>query len=395
MRLLISLIVAFAPWFAEAQIKYVESVPRVAQSGYYRIALSQEMIGVASTHDFGGIRLIDQRGKAVPFFVDRRMEAQPQQHYSDLQPIALRTDSIASYAVVENTQAIEVMVVQIKSAVASGLHVRIRGSHQATGPWFLVTSQSVSPSSHRHFNADDAVIEVRFPQGNYRFYEVMLTNDQKQPVEIWSVKVPKPMAVPKTDWVLLPFGRHAQIDSLNHKSYLNFPDLKNQYAVAKITFEIASPQHYWRRGYVSNQEFVLSSKVGASVFFERLVLDKGKDLVVENEQSTPLQMVGIKVFGKAVYLCAYISVDDQINIVLDPESKSKPNYDIVHFQNDIPLALPQLTATAFELVPADVVVSTTRWFEKPVFIWVCIIGVGVFLLWICLQIARDLKKNTK
>lgn len=386
---LLGIVLGFSPIWA--QDRFTERVPVVVQSGYYRIALSQEMIGVAASNHFKDLRLKNQDGREIGFFVVDMAGTLVSNSFVSLGTVKNMADSQNSFTVVQNQEEIDALYVQIKSLDVSGKQVRIRGSHDGK-QWYLVKSKTTVKDAGLHFKKNDLVFEVLFPKGNYRFYEVMLSNDQEQPAEIWSVRIKREKKVSEPNWVLLPFGPVVQYDSLDGQTYLQFPSLKQSYDVRKIEFQVNNAQKYLRKVRFSHEVFSLSSK-SQVVFFNNGVVFGVKDLLsIDNRNDEPLEIEAINIYGAAVFLCAYIAEGDQITVEYDRRVVAFPDYDIAHFKRDIPAELTVLNTADFIRIQQEALLSgAQRWFESPVLMWGIIIVVGLFLLWICFRISKDLR----
>ncbi len=378
-----------------AQNLYTESLAQVEKSGYYRIALSQEMIGLARDHAFNGIRIKDQQGRELAYFIEDQALLKNKVQYDDLKIVNTATDSKNSFVIVENDQQIQSMYVQIKSLDVLGKQAQIRGSHDRK-QWYLVQAKLDISKLDQHFNENDEVFELSFPKGNYPYYEIMLFNSQEQPIEIWSVKTKKKLPMVEPEWQLLSLGRLIQRDSSDKKSYISFPDLKNQYVVGKIKMEVISSKNYYRRSNWNGFDFVMSSKNSSTVFTDLLKVKSGDVLVVGNQNNEPLRLGAIQIYGIPVYLCVYLEEKQDISIYLDVNMNEPPNYDIVHFKNDIPKELPVLYASNFKQAisaNSEPPAREEKWYESKLLMWSVIVIVGLFLVWMCYRIANDLQKK--
>lgn len=379
-----------------AQNLFTETLAHVEKSGYYRIALSQEMIGVAREQAFKGIRIKDERGKELAYFVEDHASFKNKNQYVDLQIVKTATDSKNSFVVVENDEQIESLYIQIKSLDVLGKQAQIRGSHDRK-QWYLVKAKVDVSQLDQHFSENDEVFELSFPKGNYPYYEIMLFNSQEQPMEIWSVKTKKQLPILEPDWKIVPLGRLIQKDSSNKKSYISFPDLKHQYMVGKLKADVGTPKNYYRQSHWNDFDFVLSSKSTSTVFNQLLKIQGGDVLVVDNQNNEPLQFGAIQIYGLPVYLCVYLEEKQDISISLDVNLNERPNYDIVHFKNEIPKELPILYTSDFKQSLQDkreLPLRMERWYESKLLMWLVIIVVGIFLVWMCFRIANDLQKKS-
>lgn len=371
----------------------------LTRSGYYNIELSQQLIATSNKFDFGDLRILDSSGKEVPYFV--RSE-NPIKEINSFVPYKIYSSSIKdslNTQIIDNSSLDEIsrIYVIVRNAEASK-YIQVRGSNDLN-QWYIVKQQSnVSYFGAAQDNKSEVLV-VDVPKGNYKYYELKLTTNQRSPIEVLKIgKFSNSNIYGQLSEIDL--GRFSVKDSTDKRTYIQFPDLKYSYRISKLGFTINNKPDYYRNMSIetNNRRVVslnISSKGSNVFFFDNVLISSDTRIVIDNNDNTPLVVDSIKAYGLNRYLCAYLNEGETYTVVVNSREYSQSaQYDLGHFIDDIPENLQILTTS--QPVTLHDTISDKReqmWFERPVFLWSVIVLVGIFLLVVCLRMVKDLKKK--
>lgn len=374
----------------------------VSQAGYYNIELNQQLIGCSLNSNFGDVRILDSQGKEVPYFV---RSDNPVKEISSFTPYKIESVSIrdsVNTQIIDNNSLEEIsrIYVIVRNA-ETAKYVQVRGSNDLK-QWYIVKRQSDATYSGFGQTDNSEILVIDVPKGNYKYYELRLTTDQRSPVEILKIgKFSNSNIYGQLSPVNL--GNFIIKDSTDRRTYIEFPDLKYNYKVSKLVFGIKSKPDYYRNirleadGRISFSTN-LSSKGTNTFFFDNVVFSSDSRLIIDNNDNAPLAIDSIQAYGLNRYLCAYLDKGQKYTIVVQHKNyQSSPQYDVAHFIKDIPEDLPIVT-TSIPVKLQDDESSDKRdlmWFEKPLFLWFVISIAGLFLFFVCFGMIKDMKKKSR
>jgi len=243
---------------------------------------------------------------------------------------------------------------------------------------------------------------IDFPRGNYRYYEITLWNDQKNPLEVLKVGKIKNSNLYGNFMEIDP-GKFVIKNNNNEKNTtISFPELKHTYCINKIAFVIKNKPDYYRRTIVIdsisyNQEsFYLSSGNDNVILFNDFFFTPQTFIIIENLNNPSVVIDSIKVFGLCRYACLYLEAGKNYHLLLNPDDTVSSAYDIEYFRNEIPseLAVLQVKNLRDYVIPERIVPQRElTLIEKPLFLWSVITVVGAFLVFICIRMIKEIKKK--
>lgn len=384
--------------YATAQSWYVADIDTIKQSGYYNIELDKRIIAVSNNANFLDIRINDTIGNEVPYFVRAQSPVRAVNEFIsyDLESNTTK-DSINTIVVRnENGENLNRFSIAIESAEVDK-YITIRGSNDLK-QWYIVKKrENITYSGFKEGNNEILIID--FPQGNYKYYELTLTNNQSSPLQILKVGRFKNSNI-YAQQTEIDLGTFIRKDSTDKKTYIRFPDLKYNYRLNKLTFYINSKAEYLRKAELNGKDysirFNLSSKGENTIVLNSTAISPEGVIVIDNKGNPPLVIDSIKAYALNRYLCAYLEEGQCYTLVIgNKDIAPSSDYDIKYFQDEIPEDLQIVKTSNFEKieVAAHSNEREKMWIEKPVFLWSIIILVGLFLSAICYKMIREMKKK--
>lgn len=372
----------------------------VEEKGYYNIELDQHIIAKSVTSDLSDLRIYNSKNKEISYFL---RAVSPMQEVSRFESYSLKQniekDSL-NIVIVDNTKLDDIsrFYIFIRSADVNK-YASVRGSNDLS-QWYIVKQKThVYNLEHKADNNEDALL-LDIPQGNYKYYEITIENDQNSPLKILRVGNYASSNI-YGQFSEINLGRFVAKDSINKKTYISFPDLQDTYKINRLEISVQSDAHYLRNVLLSDTinrkslKFDLSSKTDNSFIVDYFPLGKHTFIAIENNNNLPLDIVSIKVYGLNRYLCAYLEKGEKYYLEVGMRYKSSPDYDIDHFKNDIPVDLPIVKTENLSQINMPVAASERQpsLIEKPLFLWAVIILIGLFLTFVCYKTIKEMKKK--
>lgn len=380
-----------------AQSVWMEEIQPVEVSGYYNIQLGQGIIAKSLDSDLSDLKILDSKNNEVPYFL---RSVNPIWEISRFENYNLKQNQVKdslNIVTIDNQEKEDInrFYIIVRKADVSK-YASLRGSNDLK-QWYIVR-QKTSVSG---FGDPDEVLILDFPKGNYRYYEITLENNQNSPLEVLKVGKIKNSSI-YAQFTELQLGHFLQKDSISDKkTYITFPDSQDTYRISKLEVGINNKAYFFRHAVMSDSishshvTFDLSSKGNNTFFINSFLFSRNTSIAIENHNNPPLKVDFVKAYGLNRYVCAYLEEGQSYIVRVGQKDKTPPKYDIEYFQNDIAADLPVIKTNNLQ----SIVVKNTEqvrelsWIEKPVFLWGVIVIIGLFLLFICVKMIREMKKK--
>jgi len=409
-HIILSLIV-LSPLFGKAQHFTGQSaIPPVDESGYYHLLLDPEVVAVAQPN-LEDIRIKnDKSGKEVPYLLrseNPKTQTASFQYYKIVENDFDKKDSI-SRLIIDNEEKEEIrqFCIIIQNAEISK-YISVKGSDD-NKKWYVVKQKMPATVSVKN-DATSEIVILDIPPGNYRYYEILIDNPQKDPVRVLSAgKYQYGEILGK--YTEVPLGNFVQKDSADKQSYIHFPEIKRNYLIHKIHFEIEEKQPYYRQAWFSREEydrkhkraswvrfhsFVLSSQEENAIDAYNIYIEPATTVVIANKDNNPLKINKITAYQLNRYLTVYLEKGEHYTLYCGEKTLSKPQYDLEYFEKNIPGGLLVLEPSPLKEIPQPNATDTKEdsFWETQTFLWLIILGVGLLLLWICYTMMGEIKKK--
>ncbi|EGK00105.1 hypothetical protein [Dysgonomonas gadei] len=380
-----------------AQSVWTEEIQPVEVSGYYNIQLGQGIIAQSLDSDLSDLKILDSKNNEVPYFL---RSVNPIREISRFENYNLKQNQVKdslNIVTIDNQEKEDInrFYIIVRKADVSK-YASLRGSNDLK-QWYIVR-QKTSVSG---FGDADEVLILDFPKGNYRYYEITLENNQNSPLEVLKVGKIKNSNI-YAQFTELQLGYFFQKDSVSDKkTYITFPNSQDTYRISKLEIGINNKAYFFRHAVMSDSishsrvTFDLSSKGNNTFFINSFLFSRNTSIAIENHNNPPLKVDSVKAYGLNRYVCAYLEEGQSYIVRVGSKDKTPPKYDIEYFQNDILADLPVIKTNNLQ----SIVVKNTEqvrelsWIEKPVFLWGVIVIIGLFLLFICVKMIREMKKK--
>ena len=379
-----------------AQTVWKADLPAVEKSDYYNVELNQELIGAGLKY----LKIVDESGNETPYFIrstDPIKEISNFESFDLLQNTA--KDSINKIIVnnkaAENLNRFCVVLQQAETRKYASL----RGSNNLK-QWYIVKQQTIVSAFPNRTGENTEMLIIDFPQGNYRYYELTLWNDQKSPLEILKVGKIKNSNI-YGNFIPINAGKLVIKNNSDDKNTtLSFPELKHTYSINKIELNIKNKPDYYRQAIIMDSvsydrnNFYLSSRDENTFLMNDFLFTPQTIVIIENQNNPSLTVDSVKLYGLCRYACLYLEAGKKYQLLLNPEEPVSKAYDIEHFRNEIPANIAVLQLKNLRDYPTPPVPQRELiLLERPVFLWSVIIIVGLFLAFICLKMIGEMRKK--
>ncbi|NDV95725.1 hypothetical protein D0T84_12495 [Dysgonomonas sp. 521] len=400
-KIIFTCLLSFLVLHIQGQSVWQASVRPVEAKGYYNIELDQPVIAKSAKKDLSDLKILDSKNNEIPYFL---RSVSPVQEVSRFENYALKQNLVQdslNVVVVDNAgqEDIDRFYIVIRSADVNK-YASVRGSNDLS-QWYIVKQKTaISGLGYKQANNEEVLL-LDIPQGNYKYYEIEIENNQKSPLKILRVGKFENSSIYGQFTEIDP-GKFVKKDSTDKKTYIRFPDIQDTYKINRLEITVQNDAFYLRDAVMFDTiirqsfNFRLSSKTDNSFFADNFPLGKHTVIVIENNNNLPLEIVSVKAYGLNRYLCAYLEKGQNYYLQVGITENGIPKYDIEHFKNEIPIDLPIVKTDNLHSVPYAVDTPQERelsLIEKPVFLWSVIILIGLFLTFVCFKTIKEMRKK--
>ena len=377
------------------QTVWKAELPVVEKSDYYNVELNQELIGAGLNY----LKITDENGIETPYFI---RSTDPIKEISDFERFDLlkNTAKDSLNSIIVNNKPLENLnrFCIITQQAETEKYASLRGSNDLR-QWYIVKQQT-KVSGFRQTADNTEMLIVDFPQGNYRYYEITLWNDQKSPLEVLEVGKIKNSNIYGNFTLIDPGKLVIANNSTNKNTCLSFPELKHTYCINKIELNIKNKPDYYRQAMVidsvsfNRTSFYLSSTSENTFFIGNFFFSPQTFILIENRNNPSLSIDSVQLYGLCRYACLYLEADKKYQLSLNRKEPVSSVYDIEYFRDKIPADIPVIKVNNLHPQP-EITVPPRKpaLFERPVFLWSVLIIVGAFLAFICLKMIKEMKKK--
>lgn len=389
---------------AWAQKTWTADIEPVTLSGYYNIELDQHLVGGASSN-FSDLRILTTKdggvATEVPYFV---RSVSPVEATNEFETYKLKENSVKdslNVIVVDNSvkEMIDRFYVVYKNADVK-IDMAIRGSDNLK-QWYVVKKKG-SASNFGSSQGTDAVLILDLPKGDYKYYEIALSNDQQSPLDVRFVGKMNSSSI-YGQFVELNVGQFVQKEDKENHTILSFPQLTDAYKISKLEIAVDDKVVYLRNAEIrdsltyNRSSIRLSSKSDNTFFLDDFKMQNSTTINIDNRDNPPLKVTSVRVYGLKRFICAHLDSEKKYSIAIDAGKYTFPSYDIQQFKNDLAVDLMEVATNNVksEKIEIEANVRERMFIEEPIVLWSVIIGLGLFLTFICVKMVKKMKEDEK
>ena len=400
-KIILSLVMTLLSFSAMSQeFRLSANLDTVTTKGYYNVQLPPEVNALSSSRELNDIRIKDSKGVDVPYFIYAENPIRTVSRFIDYQIKSNNVKDSLNIIVIDNVGRDNINHFSILANNADVYtYSTVRGSNDLS-QWYIVKRRN--ESIYTVYDKNTQIIDIDIPDGNYQYYEIVLSNSQTSPL---NVKQVGRISIGDV------YGQFTKIDTkqmlrsddmIKRLTYLNFPEMPYEYRIGKLVFHIANKNNYMRETLISDSNskrslsFTLASHNKNILLLDDFTISSKTEIEIENADNFPLEIDSVSVYSLNRYLCAYLEAGQEYTLLAGNDSIGKANYDIEYFKKDIPESLSTVKTNNLKITKKEVTVENLREpsiFETPAFMWSVIIIVGLFLIFICFKMISEMKKK--
>ncbi|MFB9865449.1 hypothetical protein [Rufibacter immobilis] len=378
----------------------------VAQEGYYQVLLPPQVIGRLQPHQ-EDLRLLDQKGQAVPYLL--RSEA-PVQNRTLFKPYQIlryaRTPGGVSELLVHNPQKRTMNNISLLIGNAEvRKQVSLSGSDDQQN-WYVLKEQDLLYAI-RNTQQTAEVKLLDFPLSNYRYLRLQLNDSASAPLNILQAgyydtysQVGKYTRIPvqafsridsaKTTFLRLRFGQPVYPEQLVF--YISAPQLYHR--PGKVVLGNRKVYERRRRKRRAHSEeismpLLLHSNAPAVLDLPRHQV-KELEVQIENSDNQPLRIDSVQVLQLNRYLIATLKPHQTYTLRFGDETLAAPAYDLQFFQDSIPQHLPLVEVKALQALKNEKKAPRR---SSTLLIWAAIALLAVGLGYMTVKLLREMEKK--
>lgn len=381
---------------AQSNFKYAASIHKVDSSGFYKIGLQPQFIA-KSNADLSDIRLIDQKGRFVPYVTADNLP-QPENEKFIVFPqvfVALKNDTGTSF-IIESKEKLPVNMLWIKLKNAAVKRtINLYGSDNLKR-WFAIREDI--PLEQAGPNNDGAYQQsLSFPASNYHYFKLLVNDKNKAPLNFLEAGIYAGQSVANL-YFTIPA---VQITTRNlKKTTIVTLKLNDNYLVNELNFEITAPKYYKRnvaiyqidkqnRSLVSDAELT-SGKSSALLFTSKT---NTLELEIDNGDNLPLALKNIEVLQADQFIVSYLEAGQVYKLLTGDLKAIPPEYDLKFFTDSVRKHILEISHDKVEKNERYHIGTLAVKREYTLEIWAAIIVALLLLSILTLKMAKEVNKT--
>ncbi|WP_338766068.1 hypothetical protein WAF17_02960 [Bernardetia sp. ABR2-2B] len=431
----LSLILAFVflmtPIFSQNFLykREIKGIENSKQTEWYKIKLPVEVVEKANT-DFSDIRIfgVSDSDTLESPFLSKKIRQRFENKQIDFKVINSSKKNNAYFFTLEKNTKIEEAVNLIKLNFDNtnfDWRITLEGS-QNQNEWFEIVNDYRIISIQNDFTAYDFT-KLVFPNSKYKYYRIKVTDkSESQSDNSFKNNAPKlnsailfSQKIIEGDFKdVKTVSQNIEIDKNKKQTII---DLKLAYAIPVdfISLEVKNDFDYYRKiqfrylkdstktekgvfyNFITLHTSTLSSiekENGVSNFFinpssSSNIKSSHYQIIIDNQDNQALDIEKVKLKSYTDYLFARVSPSDKTTnyfLMYGDENLSKPNYDIIRFENTIPTDVTLLELDSEQKIPQKEVEKVIPLFENSFWLW----GImGAIILILTVMTFKMMKKQ--
>lgn len=373
--------------------------------GFHQLMISPE-IRSASKNNGDILRIFDSKKNEIPYvFFQKNNNSKSQKSFEIISKNAI-TNKLTD-VVILNKDAEKLNQIWLKIANTEvAKRFNISGSNDGN-EWFgLVDNQFVDELSDP--KSTFVVREFTFPFNQYKYLKFTFLDKNSLPVNVMEAFSEAQFQNSISPIVLSDFTQKI-IHNKETKETVVTLQFKEPQVVDAFKIEVSNPNFYLRNATISVPKtrnfkkrtetfedlvslFQLSSK-NNKIQEISSVFSKEFTITIENQDNSPLEIRKINLYQNPVSVLADLKKGENYTMVVNPKL-NKPNYDLaasgINFNQNFPEAKLENLDQLSENKTED---EEKNFWQKPLFMWVCIIFAIGIIAFFALGLVKDMNKE--
>jgi len=383
---------------AQPRFKYKAVVNAVDTNRFYSIKL-QPALTAKCQPSLADIRLVDEKGKMVPYLPGNALPVKQHVNYKELPRVntVAATDSLSFY-IAENKEGLSIDRLWIKLRnTAVNRTVNLLGSDDLQH-WFAIKEQ-INLQQTVAGNTGTFEELLAFPASNYRYLKIQVNNNKLAPIHLLQAGIYSQKQSVAPAYELLPKASFLQENKAD-ATLINIT-LNDFYRIDKMHLQFTGTQYYKRQIEIyelngKQKTWIKSIQVSSANNGEITLSVKAKQLqlFIVNGDNPPLTLNEVQFYQLPQSLVAYLEKQHRYQLQLGNDQITAPQYDLQFFADSIGQQLPVVEHQAAISVTYKPIIKKQN--TVPAWLlWVAGAIALFVLLWLTLKMTKEVSNNQK
>lgn len=389
------------------QFQVTGKIQDVTKNGFHKIVLSPE-IRSYSKQDLSDIRIFNSKGNEVPYFIQNNSEAllHTFEEYTIVSKSVVAKKSTSIIIAIPSNQNNNQLSLFIANADGEK-NYSISGSNDLK-EWFGISNSKVLYDLNSTTEAS-VIKTISYPLSTYQYLKIDFDDRKTLPLNILKVGNFNSQ-IQKNSWLEIKPKKTSTTEDRSEKETLIHVTFDRPQIINQIVFEILKPTYYSRKAIIYKK--VKQQKNRKSVIYDEEIItfelnsntknsftipeifEEEFFIKIENKDNQPLAISTIKYNQKPISIITDLSANEKYTIKAGDRNLTEPQYDLSDFKNNIQNNLHQ--TAIYDVKPIAEIKTKSKeksiW-QKPWFMWTCILLGAVTILYFSVSLINDLKRK--
>jgi len=389
------------------QFQVTGKIQDVTKNGFHQIVLSPE-IRSYSKQDLSDIRIFNSKGNEVPYFIQNNSEAllHTFEEYTIVSKSVVAKKSTSIIIAIPSNQNNNQLSLFIANADGEK-NYSISGSNDLK-EWFGISNSKVLYDLNSTTEAS-VIKTISYPLSTYQYLKIDFDDRKTLPLNILKVGNFNSQ-IQKNTWLEIKPKKTSTTEDRSEKETSIHVTFDHPQIINQIVFEISKPTYYSRKAIIYKK--VKQQKNRKSVIYDEEIItfelnsntknsftipeifEEEFFIKIENKDNQPLAILTIKYNQKPISIITDLSANEKYTIKAGDRNLTEPQYDLSDFKNNIQNNLHQ--TAIYDVKPIAEIKTKSKeksiW-QKPWFMWTCILLGAVTILYFSVSLINDLKRK--
>jgi hypothetical protein len=267
------------------------------------------------------------------------------------------------YTIIEDYRILSIQNEMINYSFST---LKIPDSHYKYYRLSVLSYEQPSLSSAKIY--DSKIIEGKYRNYTTKVKKIYNNDKYKQTVIDITLPIPVPVA----------FLKLSVSDKFDYYRPMNIEYLSDSIKTEKG----------WKYNYSTLLSGTLSSLEDNEYKFNQQITNKLK-VIIQNHDNLPLNIATVTIKGYVYEIIVRFNKPAKYYLVYGNKRINKPNYDIINFQQNIPIELSELTIGDEERIQKAELTFIGPLFQNPAWLWVIMIIIILLLGWFSIRMLKS------
>ncbi|MEP2026790.1 MAG: hypothetical protein ABJH98_05170 [Reichenbachiella sp.] len=387
------------------EFKFTADLPVVADSGYYRVLLSPELLG-RTANDWSDLRVFDNEGEEQAYIKRNESKASTRSLFKEYEITdkAYKQDAI-SHLIFSNPtkEPIDNISFLVKNTDVKK-RARLSGSDDLEN-WYVIKDNYLLHAMQSEEKTSEMKM-LNFPLSDYGYFKLEINDNWKLPINILKVGYYDTQQV-KGLSTRFNCPIISQRDSLKQSTiHIKFPEPRY---LEELQLVLSGEEFYLRQAHVLVKREGVDRKKNKYEYFHSIGLfelnsnSENKmafrgtvaqelQIQIDNRDNHPLKVESVSASYLNKYLVVELLPSMTYSMKLGDKSLVKPDYDLKAFASQIPANIPLISHGVIENIASIEDPVQKGFWNNKYLVWFVIAVVGFALIYISLKMVKEIGK---